>query len=251
MAAAGRDRRAARRRTCAAAAAPASRWAARRASSPKGTGSRRTSSSTPTSRSRATFKDREIMLASPHRLIEGCLITAHAIESKNVFIYIRGEYLDEYEVLRARARGGARGGAARRRRRSSCTAAPAPTSAARRRRCSSRSRASAASRARGRRSRAVQGLYASPTLINNVADGRDRPGDHRAWAAPRYAKIGAAELARHAWSSRSRATSSTAGQLRARARDADARADLRPRRRHPGRARAEGGHPRRLVACRC
>src|SRR5437773_1161349 len=46
-----------------------------------------------------TFKDREIMLRVPHRLIEGCLITAHAIESKNVFIYIRGEYSFEYEVL--------------------------------------------------------------------------------------------------------------------------------------------------------
>src|SRR6478609_5286181 len=48
-----------------------------------------------------TFKDREIMLRVPHRLIEGCLITAHAIRSKNVFIYIRGEYLAEFEVLRA------------------------------------------------------------------------------------------------------------------------------------------------------
>ena len=48
-----------------------------------------------------TFKDREIMLRVPHRLIEGCLITAHAIHSKNVFIYIRGEYLTEYEVLQA------------------------------------------------------------------------------------------------------------------------------------------------------
>ena len=47
-----------------------------------------------------TFKDREIMLRNPHRLIEGCLITAHAIESKNVFIYLRGEYLDVFEVLR-------------------------------------------------------------------------------------------------------------------------------------------------------
>jgi NADH-quinone oxidoreductase subunit F len=47
-----------------------------------------------------TFKDREIMLRVPHRLIEGCLITAHAIESKNVFIYIRGEYLAEFEVVR-------------------------------------------------------------------------------------------------------------------------------------------------------
>jgi NADH-quinone oxidoreductase subunit F len=45
------------------------------------------------------FKDREIMARTPHRLIEGCLITAHAIESRSVFIYIRGEYLAEYEIL--------------------------------------------------------------------------------------------------------------------------------------------------------
>ena len=37
----------------------------------------------------------------PHRLLEGCLIAAHAIESKDVFIYIRGEYLGEYEALQA------------------------------------------------------------------------------------------------------------------------------------------------------
>jgi NADH-quinone oxidoreductase subunit F len=47
-----------------------------------------------------TFKDREIMLREPHRLIEGCLITAHAIGCQNVFIYIRGEYLTEFEVIR-------------------------------------------------------------------------------------------------------------------------------------------------------
>ena len=47
-----------------------------------------------------TFKDREIMLKNPHRLIEGCLVTAHGIESKNVFIYLRGEYLDVFEVMR-------------------------------------------------------------------------------------------------------------------------------------------------------
>jgi NADH-quinone oxidoreductase subunit F len=45
------------------------------------------------------FKDRELMARTPHRLLEGCLITAHAIESRNVFIYIRGEYLAEYEIL--------------------------------------------------------------------------------------------------------------------------------------------------------
>src|SRR4051794_41310802 len=47
------------------------------------------------------FKDREVMARVPHRLIEGCLITAHAIESHDVFIYIRGEYLTEYEILAA------------------------------------------------------------------------------------------------------------------------------------------------------
>jgi NADH-quinone oxidoreductase subunit F len=47
-----------------------------------------------------TFKDREIMFTVPHRLIEGCLITAHAIGSDKVFIYIRGEYLHEFEVIK-------------------------------------------------------------------------------------------------------------------------------------------------------
>jgi NADH-quinone oxidoreductase subunit F len=47
------------------------------------------------------FKDREVMAKAPHRLIEGCLISAHAIESRHVFIYIRGEYLTEYEILQA------------------------------------------------------------------------------------------------------------------------------------------------------
>jgi NADH-quinone oxidoreductase subunit F len=45
------------------------------------------------------FKDRLIMGKAPHRLVEGCLIAARAILSKHVFIYIRGEYAAEYEVL--------------------------------------------------------------------------------------------------------------------------------------------------------
>jgi NADH-quinone oxidoreductase subunit F len=45
------------------------------------------------------FKDREIMLRVPFRFLEGCLIAAHAIESKHVFVYIRGEYEREFEVL--------------------------------------------------------------------------------------------------------------------------------------------------------
>jgi NADH-quinone oxidoreductase subunit F len=47
-----------------------------------------------------TFKDREIMLRIPFRFLEGCLIAAHAISSQHVFVYIRGEYEQEFEVLR-------------------------------------------------------------------------------------------------------------------------------------------------------
>ena len=95
-----------------------SRRAARRASSRRRqeSRSRSTSSSTPTSRSRARSRTARSCCDVPHRLIEGCLIAAHAIESKHVFIYIRGEYLDGVRDPRRRARGGARGGAARRRR---------------------------------------------------------------------------------------------------------------------------------------
>jgi NADH-quinone oxidoreductase subunit F len=46
-----------------------------------------------------SFKDNEIMARVPHRFIEGCLITAYAVESAQVFIYIRGEYTGPYEVL--------------------------------------------------------------------------------------------------------------------------------------------------------
>src|SRR5438477_1213017 len=46
-----------------------------------------------------SLKDNEIMARVPHRFIEGCLITAHAVESTRVFIYIRGEYTGPYGVL--------------------------------------------------------------------------------------------------------------------------------------------------------
>ena len=39
------------------------------------------------------------MLRVPFRFLEGCLIAARAIESKHVFVYIRGEYEREWEVL--------------------------------------------------------------------------------------------------------------------------------------------------------
>jgi NADH-quinone oxidoreductase subunit F len=46
-----------------------------------------------------SFKDNEILSTVPHRFIEGCLITAHAIDCNHVFIYIRGEYSGPYAIL--------------------------------------------------------------------------------------------------------------------------------------------------------
>ena len=113
-----------------------------------------------------TFKDREIMDRVPHRLLEGCLITALAIQASAVFIYIRGEYLAEFEILR-RALGEARdaglvstpvvlhrGAGAY-----ICGEETALLESLEGKRGQPRSKPPFP---------AVQGLYASPSLINNV-----------------------------------------------------------------------------------
>jgi len=46
-----------------------------------------------------TFKDRYIMERDPHRLIEGIIITCHAIQSHKAYIYIRGEYVNPARIL--------------------------------------------------------------------------------------------------------------------------------------------------------
>ncbi len=48
-----------------------------------------------------TFKDRELMQKSPHMLIEGIVIAAHAAGATRSFIYIRGEYVLQADVLDA------------------------------------------------------------------------------------------------------------------------------------------------------
>jgi len=48
-----------------------------------------------------TFKDREILRWTPHQLIEGCAIGAHAIGAETIYIYVRGEFTFEYKVLQA------------------------------------------------------------------------------------------------------------------------------------------------------
>jgi NADH-quinone oxidoreductase subunit F len=113
------------------------------------------------------FKDREIMFSAPHRLLEGCLITAYAIDSQNVFIYLRGEYTHEFDVMRAALDeirdAGLLGGVTVVLHRGAgayiCGEETALLESLEGKRGQPRSKPPFP---------AVQGLYASPTLINNV-----------------------------------------------------------------------------------
>src|SRR6202035_4891814 len=48
-----------------------------------------------------TFKDRELMQKSPHRLIEGIVIASYAAGATHSFIYVRGEYVLQADILDA------------------------------------------------------------------------------------------------------------------------------------------------------
>jgi NADH-quinone oxidoreductase subunit F len=48
-----------------------------------------------------TFKDRELMQKNPHQLVEGLIIAAYAVGATKSFIYIRGEYELQADVLDA------------------------------------------------------------------------------------------------------------------------------------------------------
>jgi NADH-quinone oxidoreductase subunit F len=48
-----------------------------------------------------TFKDRELMQKNPHMLIEGLIITSYAAGTSRSFIYIRGEYVQQADILEA------------------------------------------------------------------------------------------------------------------------------------------------------
>ncbi len=48
-----------------------------------------------------TFKDRELMQKNPHQLIEGIVIAAYVVGATKSFIYIRGEYQHQADVLDA------------------------------------------------------------------------------------------------------------------------------------------------------
>ena len=46
-----------------------------------------------------TCKDRDIIRHEPHKLIEGCLIAGFAMRAHVAYIYIRGEFVNEYRSL--------------------------------------------------------------------------------------------------------------------------------------------------------
>jgi NADH-quinone oxidoreductase subunit F len=48
-----------------------------------------------------TFKDRELMQKNPHQLIEGIVISSWAAGIDRAFIYIRGEYAQQADILEA------------------------------------------------------------------------------------------------------------------------------------------------------
>jgi formate dehydrogenase len=47
-----------------------------------------------------TFKDRHLLETDPHRVLEGTLVAAWAIEAEEVYIYLRDEYPHVHELLR-------------------------------------------------------------------------------------------------------------------------------------------------------
>jgi NADH-quinone oxidoreductase subunit F len=51
-----------------------------------------------------TCKDRDMMRHDPHLLIEGCLVASFAMQAHVCYIYIRGEYVREREILEAAIR---------------------------------------------------------------------------------------------------------------------------------------------------
>src|SRR6185436_10501205 len=47
------------------------------------------------------FKDRELIHRNPHQLVEGVMIAAYAAGANHAFIYIRGEYEEQADILDA------------------------------------------------------------------------------------------------------------------------------------------------------
>lgn len=46
-----------------------------------------------------TCKDREILRREPHKLLEGALVVGFSMRARAAYIYLRGEFWEEYQVL--------------------------------------------------------------------------------------------------------------------------------------------------------
>lgn len=46
------------------------------------------------------FKDRVLGTRAPHQILEGLLIACHAVSARWGFVFIRGEYADQYDILK-------------------------------------------------------------------------------------------------------------------------------------------------------
>ena len=184
------------------------------------------------------------MLRVPFRFLEGCLIAAHGIQSQHVFIYIRGEYEREFEILRdsleAMRKADLLGGVTVVLHRGAgayiCGEETALLESLEGKRGQPRTKPPFP---------AIAGLYAAPTAVNNV-ESITTVTPVLEMGGAEYAKLGVENSSGHTRVLALRRRREP-GQLRAAARDLDARADLRRRRRRAERPRAQGGHPRRLV----
>jgi NADH-quinone oxidoreductase subunit F len=138
--------------------------------------SQNTWSSTATKAKPARLRITRSLTAIPHQLIEGAALCAYAVGANVCYIYLRGEFYEPAQTLQRAIHDAYAHGMLGKNVLGSgfdidmfiFTSARARISAAKRRRCSPRSRVNWASRVCGRLSLLCKGLYAKPTVINNV-----------------------------------------------------------------------------------
>ncbi len=144
-----------------------------------------------------TFKDRELMQKSPHMLIEGIVIASYAAGANRSFIYIRGEYVHQADVLDAAlAEAREAGYVGEDILGSGHSLSLVVHRGAGAYICGEET--GLLDSLEGKRGNprlkppfpANQGLYQGPTLINNVETLAHRADDHAAWAARSTAKLG-------------------------------------------------------------
>ena len=201
----------------------------------------------------STFKDRMLVERDPHQLIEGIVIAAYAIQCNLAFIYLRGEFALGYDRLDAGDR-----------RRAAPRASSARTSSARASTSSIVVHRGAGAYICGEETAlleslegergmprlkppfpAIEGLYAKPTVVNNVETLSTVPHIVQ-MGGEEYAKLGVGPLDRHAHR-RDLGSREAARQLRGRVRLHVPRPHLRARGRHPRRQRAQVLPARRRV----